>query len=102
VSLLSQDSTSTGSSSPGPARTFLLTAVRLAGDQVPEMFGVGDRLLKWTGEVLVMELVDLPASVLLGSDEAEISEYAKLLGYRRLLHGGLGRQLLDRSRTLGE
>lgn len=66
------------------------------------MFGVGDRLLEETGDVLVAELVDLLSSVLLGSDEAEISEYAQLLGHRWLLHAGLGRQLLDRSRTLGK
>ena len=51
--------------------------------------------------MLVVELVDLRASLLLGSDEAEISEYAKLLGHRRLLHVGLGRQLLDRDGLVG-
>lgn len=34
------------SGSAGPANTYLLTAVRLAGDQIPEMFGVGDSLFK--------------------------------------------------------
>jgi hypothetical protein len=50
----------------------------------------------------VVQLVDLLASLFLGADEAEISEYPKMLGYRWLLHVGLCGELLDRPRTSGE
>jgi len=63
---------------------------------------VGDGLLEEAGDVRIGQFIDLLAALFVGSNEAKGSEHPELLGDRRLLHVGLGGELLDRPRALCE
>jgi hypothetical protein len=66
------------------------------------VLGVGDGLGEEHPDVLVVEGVDHAAPAALADHESQVAQDAELLGYGRLLHRDLERQLTDRARSGAE
>lgn len=61
---------------------------------------MGNGLLQQAGDMGIVKLVDLLATLLIGPDEPEVSKHSEVLRHRGLLHVGFRRELLDRPRPL--